>query len=62
MKRSKLLFKLLPGLIMLTLSINLSAQCDNWEGSAQKGEGEDAHTIYRQALKKIGRASCRERV
>ncbi len=51
MKRSKLLFKLLPGLIMLTLSINLSAQCDNWEGSAQKGEAEDAHTIYRQALK-----------
>ena len=36
---------------MLTLSINLSAQCDNWEGSAQKGEAEDAHTIYRQALK-----------
>ena len=51
MKRSKLLFKLLPGLIMLALSINVSAQCGNWEGSAQKGEAEDAHTIYRQALK-----------
>lgn len=51
MKRSKLLFKLLPGLMMLALSINVSAQCETWEGSAQKGEAEDAHTIYRQALK-----------
>ena len=51
MKRSKLLFKLLPGLLLLALSINLSAQCGTWEGSAQKGEAEDAHTIYRQALK-----------
>ena len=37
--------------MMLALSINLSAQCVTWEGSAQKGEAEDAHTIYRQALK-----------
>ena len=37
--------------MMLALTINLSAQCGTWEGSAQKGEAEDAHTIYRQALK-----------
>ena len=37
--------------MMLALSINVSAQCETWEGSAQKGEAEDAHTIYRQALK-----------
>ncbi len=37
--------------MMLALSINLSAQCGTWEGSPKKGEAEDAHTIYRQALK-----------
>lgn len=51
MKRTQLLFNLLSGLMLLALSINVSAQCDTWEGSAQKGEAEDAHTIYRQALK-----------
>ena len=50
-KRTQLLFKLLPGLMMIALSINLSAQCGTWEESAKKGEAEDAHTIYRQALK-----------
>lgn len=33
------------------MSFNLSAQCETWIGSDQKGTAEDAHTIYRQALK-----------
>jgi len=51
MKKRTLLFKLFPGLLLLALSINISAQCETWEGNAKKGEAEDAHTIYRQALK-----------
>jgi len=50
-KRTQLLFKLLPGLLLLALSVNVSAQCENWVDSPRKGEAEDAHTIYRQALK-----------
>lgn len=50
-KKTQMLFKLLPGLLMLALSINVSAQCETWEGSAEKGAAEDAHTIYRQAIK-----------
>ncbi len=37
--------------MLLALSFNVSAQCGTWEGSDQKGTAEDAHTIYRQALK-----------
>lgn len=51
MNKRKLLFKLLPGMLLMALSINISAQCGTWNEHAQKGEAEDAHTIYRQALK-----------
>ena len=37
--------------MLLALSMNVTAQCETWVDSPKKGEAEDAHTIYRQALK-----------
>ncbi len=38
-------------LILTFFSVNVFAQCESWEGSAKQTEGEEAHSIYRQALK-----------
>ena len=40
----------LTALIMF-LGVNVFAQCESWEGSPKQEEGEEAHSIYRQALK-----------
>ncbi len=38
-------------LLMLFFGTNAFAQCESWEGSPKQEEGEEAHSIYRQALK-----------
>ncbi len=38
-------------LLMTALSFSLFGQCESWEGSPKKDDGENAHSIYRQALK-----------
>ena len=43
--------KLLLSLIILTLGIQLNAQCDTWVGKSNETEIKEWHTIYRGALK-----------
>ena len=38
-------------LILLLLTLNLGAQCANWDNSEFKDDAENYHVIYRQALK-----------
>lgn len=38
-------------LAIMLVAGNLYAQCETWEGSPKKEDAENAHTIYRQALK-----------
>ncbi|MEE9439318.1 MAG: hypothetical protein V3V14_09990 [Saprospiraceae bacterium] len=46
------LTKILLAAIFTFITVGMAnAQCENWNDSAQKDEAENAHTIYRQALK-----------
>ena len=37
--------------LMLLISSNTFGQCESWEGHPQQEDGENAHSIYRQAIK-----------
>ena len=43
-------FSLLLGIVVISVNA-LSAQCDNWIGKPIQTDAENAHSIYRQALK-----------
>lgn len=45
--------KITTGIFMFLMlaSINISAQCESWIDSPNKEDGENAHSIYRQAMK-----------
>ncbi len=47
---SKLISAALASL-MLLLSSNTFGQCESWEGHPKQEDGENAHSIYRQAIK-----------
>jgi hypothetical protein len=44
-------YYLLSGFILFTFSQGLQAQCDSWVGSKSQSDAENAHSIYRQAMK-----------
>lgn len=39
------------GIIVAALNVGLFAQCETWIGNAKQSQAEDAHSVYRQALK-----------
>ena len=38
-------------ILMLSISSNTFGQCESWEGHPKQEDGENAHSIYRQAIK-----------